>query len=545
MEYRRLGRTGLQVSAVGMGTCQLRLVPETQAVDTLLKGFALGVNIVHTAPDYGNAEDLVARALTCTDAKVIVASQGYDVPGNIDRRATHFEKLFEATCTRLGTERLDLYGIACIDDRERHRENVWGPDGMVEFLLRMKAAGRLGGIFCTTHGSPEYVGRLVTGGVFDAIMIAYNILGYHLLSYPPPADHPMESLSRNQQEIFPLCREHDVGVMIMKPLAGGLLCASKAFPPRPGWHHPPATTAGDILRSILVNPEVACVMPGTASIEEAEENALCGHAPIALLNSTASQLTDVVTGLKATVCSRCGKCDTLCSQQLPVSSMFWAGLFHVHPSGAFEQPDNIEYFRQHPALESVCATCPDVTCVCPDGIDIPKSLMAMHAQMLDLMREGVIAPPDTQAREIRGDAGFGARVVSVDIPRVMAPGRPHSCRLRVENAGERGWLPYYPELQARVALAIFVDGTRIRTFDVPQNIHRGERWHIAFEVTPPAGVGRFELRVRLLGEHQNFSERLGPLVLSKQIAVEEPHPSRPVRGSFLRKVLAVIGTRSE
>jgi predicted aldo/keto reductase-like oxidoreductase len=160
--------------------------------------------------------------------------------------------------------------------------------------------------------------------VFDAIMIAYNILGYHLLSYPPPADHPMESLSRNQQEIFPLCREHDVGVMIMKPLAGGLLCASKAFPPRPGWHHPPATTAGDILRSILVNPEVACVMPGTASIEEAEENALCGHAPIALLNSTASQLTDVVTGLKATVCSRCGKCDTLCSQQLPVSSMFWA-----------------------------------------------------------------------------------------------------------------------------------------------------------------------------------------------------------------------------
>jgi len=127
----------------------------------------------------------------------------------------------------------------------------------------------------------------------------------------------------------------------------------------------------------------------------------------------------------------------------------------------------------------------------------------------------------------------------------MAPGRPHSCRLRVENAGERGWLPYYPELQARVALAIFVDGTRIRTFDVPQNIHRGERWHIAFEVTPPAGVGRFELRVRLLGEHQNFSERLGPLVLSEQIAVEEPHPSRPVRGSFLRKVLAVIGTRSE
>ena len=67
-------------------------------------------------------------------------------------------------------------------------------------------------------------------------MIAYNILGYHLLSYPPPVDRPVESLPRNQLEIFPLCREHDVGVMIMKPLAGGLLCASKAFPPRTGWY---------------------------------------------------------------------------------------------------------------------------------------------------------------------------------------------------------------------------------------------------------------------------------------------------------------------
>ena len=50
MELRQLGRTGLRVSAVGFGTCQLRLVPEAQAIDTLLRGFELGVNLVHTAP---------------------------------------------------------------------------------------------------------------------------------------------------------------------------------------------------------------------------------------------------------------------------------------------------------------------------------------------------------------------------------------------------------------------------------------------------------------------------------------------------------------
>src|SRR6185295_11667090 len=100
MEYRRLGRTGLEVSVVGFGTNELRLVPERQAIETLVRGFELGVNIVHTSPDYEGAEDLVARAIAQTDRPVIVASQGYDVHYNTDGPAHHFEQLFEATCAR-------------------------------------------------------------------------------------------------------------------------------------------------------------------------------------------------------------------------------------------------------------------------------------------------------------------------------------------------------------------------------------------------------------------------------------------------------------
>jgi hypothetical protein len=409
---------------------------------------------------------------------------------------------------------------------------------MIEFLLKMKACGRLGGIFCTTHGSPEYIGRLVTGGVFDAVMIAYNILGYHLLSYPPPPDRPVESLPRNQQEIFPLCQEHDVGVMIMKPLGGGLLCTSKAFPPRHNWHSTLGTsTAGDILRSILVHPEVACVLPGTASVEEAEQNALSGHAPIALNGATQAHLTEVVNGLRTTVCSRCGACDALCSQRLALSSIFWAGLFHLHPSGVLEQPDNIEYFRQHPSLESICSTCPDITCLCPAGIDIPRSLTTMHSQMVGLMRDGLIPAPDSHRGAIRGDEGFGARIVSMDVPRAMESGRTYLCRLHVENAGERGWLPQHRDYQARVALGIFVDGTRTQTLEVTQDVHRGDRWHFVFEVTPPDNVRRFRLRLQLLGEHQNFSERLCPIVVSEEIVVNRAPGPRPALRSFLRKYL--------
>lgn len=521
MEYRRLGRAQLQVSVIGFGTCQLRLAPEKQAINTLLKGFDLGVNIVHTAPDYGNAEEVVARALRQTEHKIIPVSQGYDVRGNKRGPVSHFERLFETTCERFGTERLDLYGIACIDDREVYLENVWGSNGMVEFLLKMKEQGRIGGIFCTTHGAPEYVRQLVTCGVFDAVMVAYNILGYHLHSFPPSPNRECESLPRNQQDIFPLCREHDVGLMIMKPLAGGLLCESKAFTPYHNWGNAfKKTTARDILRSILLNLDVACVVPGTASVEEAVENALSGYGPIHLDAGTQGHLKDLVVSLKSTICSKCGACDALCSQKLPVSLIFCGGLMHLHPSAVFEQFESISYFRLHPQLESVCATCPNVTCACPNGINIPQSLKDIHSQMVGLMRKRLIPPPNPEKGEIYGDTAFGVRIVSMDIPKTMEAGETHLCLLLLENAGERGWHPEIKELKARVVLGVFVGEKRTQTIEVTQDVHRGERWHFSFEITAPRNMDRFRLRLQLLGEHQEFSESLGPIILSDYITVK-------------------------
>src|SRR6478672_5563757 len=111
MTYRRLGRTPLRVSAVAFGTCQLRLKSEQQGIDTLKAGFRLGVNLVHTAPDYEGADDLVAQAVAESGRHVIVANQGH---GDI----AHFEWVFEDTCRKLGKRGLELFGIACVEDRE-------------------------------------------------------------------------------------------------------------------------------------------------------------------------------------------------------------------------------------------------------------------------------------------------------------------------------------------------------------------------------------------------------------------------------------------
>ena len=73
---------------------------------------------------------------------------------------------------------------------------------------------------------------LVKSGVFDAIMLAYNVLRFHLLTSPPPPERKIEDLVRNNREILDLCVQHEVGVLVMKPLAGVLLTRSPTLPPR-------------------------------------------------------------------------------------------------------------------------------------------------------------------------------------------------------------------------------------------------------------------------------------------------------------------------
>lgn len=499
MEYRSLGRTGLRVSAVGFGTAQLRRVSEAQAIDTLLRGFELGVNIVHTAPDYEGAEDLVAAAVARSRRRVIVASNAYDVHQNRTGRVRLFERLFEATCRKLRTDRLDLFGIASVDDREAFGENVWGRHGMVEFLQRMKAKGRLGATFCTTHGKPEFTRKLIESGAFDAMMLAYNDLGFHSLTLNPPVGWHFEDIRRTGAELFPLCQERGIGVMVMLPFGGGLLCRSKAFPPEEDVPDvEPPVRGADVLGSILAHPAVSCVLPGTASTGEAEENARAGHAPLTISAEGRRALDERLKVLQTTLCSRCGACEPLCSQKLPISWMFRAGYMALYPSSPYETWEDVEYFRLHPKIEATCATCPNVTCICPVGIDIPTVLSDVHGKMVKRLRRGAVAPALEQRQQPVANAWFHARVITRELPDEMRIGRKYVCRLFVENRGARWWHPPREIWHSAVRMRVIVDGNLIAAVPVRDTVVTGGRCHFVFELTAPHGRDRVNLRLLLV-----------------------------------------------
>jgi predicted aldo/keto reductase-like oxidoreductase len=486
MHYNRVGKTELRISAVGFGTCQLRLVPERQAIETLKRGFELGVNWVHTAPDYEGADDLIARAIAEFGHDVMTFSQGY---GDM----AHFEYLFESTCRKFHKTRLEMFGIACIEDREALGEQVWDAGGMIDFLLQQKQKGRLGGIFCTTHGAPDYVARLITSGYFDAVMLAYNPLGFHLLSYDPKGFKTFEDIPKTREQVFPLAVQHQVGLLIMKPLAGGLLCESKAFPPHQRFSNEAVKlTAPDILRDILRLPGVCAVVPGTASVEEAEENARAGHRPIEPPRDRSEVISHTVDEMRASLCSRCGLCDSLCSQSLPVSWLFRDAYISNYPSETFETLDQLQYFHLHPHHTAVCSTCTNITCHCPYDIDIPGQLSHIHRQMSSLRDRGFLPATPSQLQEDLIKGTFTVQVVSQCIPTRLRRAHTAVCRLYVHNAGETTWTP------SSVVLAVVEAGKLRQQVRLRHAVEPGTRTHFTFVLTAFRMAGDYTLQCFLM-----------------------------------------------
>lgn len=496
MQHRRVGRTDLELSVVGLGTAQLQLLTRRQAVDTLKRGFALGVNWVHSAPDYGGVEPWIAQAIEESGRDVKVLAQG---PGPLSL----LEPFFENTCVTFRQKRLDMYGLGCIDDLERLGENVWGNGGMVDFLLRKKKDGRLGALFCTTHGTADYVVRLVRSGVFDAIMVAYNPVGFHLLTYNPPPEENrrFEHIPDFRSQLFPSAAEHGVSILAMKALGGGLLARGRAFPPHEWLAAPaPPLAAGDLIKYVLGEPGVCAVVAGVASAEEAEENARAGHAPVELSDERRQLIEQSAGRMRLTLCSRCGQCESTCSKSLPISFMFRDAYIWNYRTETFMADDRFNYFRLHPDDSLACATCVDRTCVCPQGLDIPIALTRVHTRVQKLVASGQ-HPGRLETLRARSTGGpHHVMLVSSEVPGRMAPRADGVARFMVENGGSELWFtPGGGRKRADgIVIAAKARGRLVGKAPLRQNVSPGQRVQLVVEFRAPRQSGSYDFSFHLM-----------------------------------------------
>ncbi len=211
MEYRRFGRTGLQVSVIGLGTGGPSMlgqgsgVPEEEARRAVRRALDLGINLIDTAAAYRESEAILGRALAGVprDSYVLCTKfgatrrAGDGAPAELKVEGELAESV-ERSLQRLGTDHVDLlqfHGVA---------PEWYAPirDRFVPVARRLQEAGKVRFLGITESfaidDGYETLRRALADDLYDTLMVGYNLLT------PGPEDW-----------VLPEARRRDVGVLVM------------------------------------------------------------------------------------------------------------------------------------------------------------------------------------------------------------------------------------------------------------------------------------------------------------------------------------------
>ena len=224
MEYRQLGRSGLQVSAVGLGTNNFgrRLDAEGTAA-VVNKALDMGINMIDTSNSYGDglSEEYIGRTLKGKRHQALIATKVSSVVGDGPNQGgnsrQHIVAEVENSLRRLDTDYIDLYQIHWVDPKTPIEETLHALDDLVH-------QGKVRYIGCSNFKAWQvceavWTSRSLGISHFTSVQPRYNIL-----------DREIES------ELVPFCYEYGVGILPYYPLANGFLTGKyrKGQPPPAG-----------------------------------------------------------------------------------------------------------------------------------------------------------------------------------------------------------------------------------------------------------------------------------------------------------------------
>ncbi len=253
MEERPLGRSGLRLPVIGMGTWRTFDVRDadgeraaTSVVDAAL---AAGVRLMDSSPMYGAAEAVLGRALDGRRDLAFVATKVWtDDDAEAARQIASARRVFGG--------RIDLYQVHNLVGWQRRLDELEG--------LRDEGVVRVLGATHYASGAFDELARVMRTGRIGAIQVPYN---------------PWESAA--EREILPLAEELGLGVIAMRPFGEGALLRGT---PAAGELAPLArkgitTWPQALLRWTLSDPRITAAIPATRDPAHMADNAAAGDGP--------------------------------------------------------------------------------------------------------------------------------------------------------------------------------------------------------------------------------------------------------------------------
>lgn len=290
MQYRNLGRSGLQVSTIGLGTNQFGGKVDQAGVGRIIDtALDLGINLIDTADVYqqGRSESTLGIALQGKWHKVVLATKGFNATGDgpNDKGASRYHLIgaVEDSLRRLQSDHIDLY--------QMHR---WDAATPIEETLR--ALDDL-----VRSGKVRYIGA---SNYLAWQLARANLLAEwnHWTPFVSVQNHYHMFERELEQEVLSFCAAHPVGILPYFPLAGGFLTGKyqRGAPAPAGsrgetspyvqaymtesnydklqqleaWSAGRGHTLTELAHAwLLAHPEVSSVISGATSAEQLQTNA--------------------------------------------------------------------------------------------------------------------------------------------------------------------------------------------------------------------------------------------------------------------------------
>ena len=218
MNYRKLGRSGIEVSEVGYGAWGIAGdawlgARDEESLKALNRAVDLGLNFIDTALAYGegHSERLVGKVVAERNEDIYVATKV--PPKNLQWPAPaglHPDEVFPGDYVRKCTEEsLKNLGVEALDVQQFHVwQDQWlGEGDWREAVEELKQEGKIRsfGVSINDH-QPANALELIDSGLVDTVQVIHNVFEQS------PED-----------ELFPACREHGVGVIVRVPFDEGAL----------------------------------------------------------------------------------------------------------------------------------------------------------------------------------------------------------------------------------------------------------------------------------------------------------------------------------
>jgi len=245
LRRRRLGRTGLMVTELGLGAMDTPHSDEShETIEAALDG---GINFIDTARDYEGSEFLlgeVVRARGGLPEGVYLESKTFS------HTAAGAQRDIDRGVSFLGVPQIAVYQLHDISTQEAWDE-VRGEDGALEGLKVAQYRGLIGHIGVSCHNT-ELLRDLITSGEFDVVMLEYS------------------AFFTETAPMIELAGEHDVGVVVMRPLGG----SGRTSVMRGQLDEGAAgiLTPANLLRYVLAHPGISVAIPGARHPSRIHDN---------------------------------------------------------------------------------------------------------------------------------------------------------------------------------------------------------------------------------------------------------------------------------